>query len=210
MNQNEKISVMFSWPVIIIAFIFFWPVGVALLIGRVSKDKKTAMSVGKIVNGLGIASYVIAAIGTLSCLSAGITGEDVGMILFFAIAGVVLQRVGKKMKNDAENVRRYLAIIVNGNETRIDNIAAAVGKSYDVSKADIQKMIDKGYLKDAYINEITGEIVLPNRIADIVTNVTEKIETEVQPRVVVCKCCGAQNTLSSATGECEYCGSPIS
>lgn len=211
MSENEKIKGIYSWPIIIIAFCFFWPVGVALLIGRVSRDKKAAMSVGRIVNGIAIASYVIAALGLAVCLGEGFAGEDIGMILFFGIAGVVLQRVAKKIKNDAENVKKYLSIIVNGKETRIDNIAAATGKSYTVVKEDIEKMINKGYLKGAYINELTGEIVLPNREeASNVVNNSAKGKTTIQTRVITCKCCGAQNTISSAVGECEYCGSPLS
>lgn len=211
MNQNGKIKGVYSWLVIIIAFCIFWPVGVVLLVRRVSIDKKTAMSVGRIVNGIAIASYVIAALGLAVCLGEGFTGEDVGMILFFGIAGVVLQRVAKRIKNDAENVKKYLSIIVNGKETRLDNIAAATGKSYAVVKEDIEKMINKGYLKDAYINESTGEVVLPNRVAATVElNNDMKRQTAIQARVVTCKCCGAQNTISSTVGECEYCGSPLS
>lgn len=210
MNQNGKIKAIYSWPAIIIAFVFFWPVGIALLIGRVSSDKKAAMSVGRIVNGIAIASYVIAALGLVVCLGEGFTGEDVSMILFFGIAGVVLQRVAKRIKKDAENVRKYLAVIVNGNETRLDNIAAAVGKSYTTAKEDVQKMINKGYLKDAYINETTGEIVLPNRtVPTTEANNGTNVKTAPRTRVVTCNCCGAQNTISSAVGECEYCGSPL-
>lgn len=210
MNQNGKIKGIYSWPIIIIAFCIFWPVGVVLLVGRVSRDKKTAMSVGRIVNGIAITSYVIAALGLAVCLGEGFAGEDIGMILFFGIAGVVLQRVAKRIKNDAENVKRYLSIIINGKEIRLDNIAAATGKPYAVVKADIEKLINKGYLKDAYINESTGEVILPNRV-EATANVNNDInrETTIQTRVVTCKCCGAQNTISSTIGECEYCGSPL-
>ena len=107
-------------------------VGVFLIIKRVSKDRKTAMRAGEFIGGLGIASYCIAAIGLLACISDGFAGEDVVMILFFGVAGFVLRKVAKKIKTEAENVKQYLSIIVNGNVRQLDMIASATGKSYDV------------------------------------------------------------------------------
>ena len=43
MNEKGKISGLYSWPVIILALCIFWPVGIFLIIKRVSVDKKTAM-----------------------------------------------------------------------------------------------------------------------------------------------------------------------
>ncbi len=46
MNENGKVGFWYSWPVIILVLCLFWPVGVFLIIKRVSKDRKTAMSAG--------------------------------------------------------------------------------------------------------------------------------------------------------------------
>lgn len=216
MKENGKISGLYSWPVIILALIIFWPVGLFLLIKRVSLDKKVAMTVGKLVGGFGIASYVIAILGFVVCIGEGFDSTDVSMILFFGIAGFVLRRVAKKIKTEAESVKQYLAIIVNGNVRQLDNIAATTGKSYDVVKADIQKMIKKGYLKNAYINENTREVVLPGAATAVPTAAPVfanplQAATPAQPqaKIVACPCCGANNTIYGASGECEYCGSPI-
>jgi hypothetical protein len=216
MKENGKISVLYSWPVIILALCFFWPVGLFLLIKRVSVDRKTAMSVGKLIGIFGGISYGIAVIGILACISDGFTSEDITMILFFGIAGFALRRVAKKIKTEAENIKQYLAIIINGNVRQLDNIAATTGKSYDVVKADVQKMIKKGYLENAYINENTREVVLP--IASpapaanpVFANPLQSAVAPTQPqaKIVACPCCGANNTIYGATGECEYCGSAI-
>lgn len=210
MNENGKLGCLYSWPVIILALCIFWPVGIFLIIKRVSVDKKTAMGAGKLIGGIGIASYCIAGIGFIACLSDGFGSDDIGMILFFGIAGFALQKVSQKIKREAEDVKKYLSVIVNGNERQIDVIASSMGKSYDVSKNDIQKLISKGYLKNAYINEGTREIVLPNNnIQEQVGTTTNTTANNVTTKIAACPCCGANNTIMGDMGECEYCGSPL-
>lgn len=210
MNENGKLGCLYSWPVIILALCIFWPVGIFLIIKRVSVDKKTAMGAGKLIGGIGIASYCIAGIGFIACLSDGFGSDDIGMILFFGIAGFTLQKVSQKIKREAEDVKKYLSVIVNGNERQIDVIASSMGKSYDVAKNDIQKLISKGYLKNAYINEGTREVVLPNNnIQEQVGTMTNTTANNVTTKIVACPCCGANNTIMGDMGECEYCGSPL-
>ena len=212
-NNNNHLSGLYSWPVIILALIFFWPLGLFLIIKRASLDKKTALGAGKLIKGLGIASCCMAALGFLVNITDGFDGTDVGMIIFFAAAGAALLYLANKIKKDADSVKQYLNIIVNGGERQLDAIAAATGKQYDVVKKDVQKMIDKGFLKNAYINENTREVVLPSA-APANTNVGQPTTnmgtpTAVQTRVVACPCCGANNTVSGTLGECEYCGTPL-
>ena len=209
MNEKGKISGLYSWPVIILALCIFWPVGIFLIIKRVSVDKKTAMSVGKLINIIGIMSYCIAGIGILACLSDGFGSDDIGIILFFGIAGFALQGVSRKIKREAEEVKKYLSVIVNGNEKQIDVIASSMGKTYDVAKQDIQKLITKGYLKNAYINEGTREVVLQNIIQGQPGDMSNAASESVETKIVTCPCCGANNTVIGETGECEYCGSPL-
>lgn len=212
-NNNNNLSGLYSWPVIILALIFFWPLGLFLIIKRSSLNKKTAMGSGKLIKGLGIASCCMAALGFMVSVTDGFDGTDVGSIIFFAAAGAALLYVANKNKKKADSVKQYLNIIINGAERQIDAIAAATGKQYDVVKKDIQEMIDKGFLKNAYINENTREVVLPSA-APANTNVGQVTSgaaptTTVQTRVVACPCCGANNTVSGTLGKCEYCGSPL-
>lgn len=210
MNEKGKISGWYSWPVIILALCVFWPVGIFLIIKRVSVDKKAAMGAGKLIGGIGIASYCIAGLGFIVCLSEGFGSDDIGMILFFGIAGFALQKVSRKIKREAEDVKKYLSVIVNGNERQIDAIASSMGKSYDVTKNDIQKLINKGYLKNAYINEGIREIVLPSdSIQEQVDATINSTANNVTTKIVTCPCCGANNTITGNIGECEYCGSPL-
>ena len=113
-------------------------------------------------------------------------------------------------KTEAENVKQYLSIIVNGNVRQLDMIASATGKSYDVVHEDVQKMIEKGYLKNAYIDEGMREVILPNHAPVPQNNVNAAANiTQIHPRIAACPCCGANNTIYGDMGECEYCGSPL-
>ena len=211
--NNNKVSGIYSWPVIILALIFFWPLGLFLIIKRTSVDKKAALASGKLIKGLGIASCCMATLGFLVCLGDGFDGTDVGLIIFFAAAGAALLYLANKIKKEADSVKQYLNIIVNGGERQLDSIAAATGKQYDVVKKDVQKMIVKGFLKNAYINENTREVILTNNTS-INANVgghTQASATtgKTQARVAACPCCGANNTVSGVLGECEYCGTSL-
>jgi len=210
-NNSNNLGCLYSWPIIILALIFFWPLGLFLIIKKTSVDKKAAMGSGKLIRGLGFASCGMAILGFLACIDGGFDGTDVGLIIFFAAAGGALLYLANKIKKEADGIKQYLAIVVNGGERHLDAIVAATGKPYNVVKADIQKMIDKGFLKNAYINENTREVVLTTNTAPNVANQpqTNTIATAVQTRVVACPCCGANNTVSGASGECEYCGTPL-
>lgn len=211
MNENEKLGFWYSWPTIIFTLILFWPIGVFLIIKRVSKDKKTEMNSGKLINGLGIASYCMAILGFIVFITESFAVEDIVLSLFFGAAGFVLRKIAMKIKMESENIKQYLSIIINGNVRQLYAIASTTGKSYDIVYKDIKKMIEKGYLKNAYINENLKEVVLPNDVTisqnDI--NVTTANTATTQSKIIACPCCGANNTIYGNIGECEYCGSPL-
>ncbi len=192
-NNNSS----YSWPLIIILLFVFWPVGLYFLYKKAESDKKTALTAAKVLGVLGTI-FIILGIVTLIAV--------VGV--FYLILGIVLKRLAKKLRNSADNVKKYLAIVINGNVRQLDAISSAVGKPYDAVKADLQKMIDDGYFKNAYINEATREIVLAQAAPQGAPAFTGGAAPTT--RVVTCPCCGANNTVVGAAGECEYCGSPLS
>ena len=191
----------YSWPLIIALLFLFWPIGLYLLYKKAGSDKKTALTASKILKLLGNL-FIIAGIVTLIVV--------VG--IFYIILGVLLKKFAKKLLVSAENVKKYLAIVVNGNVRQLDSIAAAVGKPYDKVKEDLQKMIDDGYFKNAYIDESMREIVLAQpamATAAAAAGASFGGGVGVTTRIVSCPCCGANNTVTGASGECEYCGSPL-
>ena len=209
MKENGKVKFIYSWPIIILALFIFWPVGLILIIKRTSIDKKYALGGGKVIRFLGIFSLVIAIVGLIANITAGFTPNDLILIVFFGIAGIALCMVANRNKKRANSIREYLSIIVNGQVRKLDTIVLTTGKPYDVVKKDIQMMIRNGYLKSAYIDESSREVVLPGSVSAKTTSATTTTAQNSTTRVVSCPCCGANNTIVGSSGECEYCGSPI-
>ena len=210
--NDKKFSTLYSWPVIIIALCVFWPVGLFLALRRFSIDKTAMMKTsGKGLKILGIVLIVLGIFGIIGSLDP-LSVANIIIFLFFIGGGLVLINKSKKIQAEGDTVKRYLAIIVNNNIKQLDDIAATMGKQYDVVRSDVQKMIDKGFLKNAYINEATREIVLPSA-APVSVNVAQPTAgaapVAIQTRIVSCPCCGANNTVSGDIGECEYCGTPL-
>lgn len=214
MNNNGTVSFLYSWPVIILALCIFWPVGLYLMIKRISIDKTAVVknSSGKGLKITGTALIVLGGLGIMDNFSSFNFGNFI-LYLFFIAGGIVLVNKAKKIQAEGESIKQYLAIVVNGHVRQLDAIASATGKSYDVVHNDIKNMIDKGFFKNAYINEGSREIVLPNtvRTTQNIVNTTANVANvaPVQPRIVACPCCGANNTVLGNIGECEYCGSPL-
>lgn len=211
MEAGGKNSRLYSWPVIVLWLIIFWPVGLFLIIRKVSVDKKSIRRIeSQGFKGIGIGLVVLGVIGFVGCVSDPEAASGTAIAVFMVAGGIVLAFKARKWDKEEKMAKEYLAIIMNGNVLRMDRIAAATGKPYDVVKADIQKMIQKGYLKNAYINESIREIVIsagtPSGSAEESGDVHS---AQTTAKRITCPCCGANNTIYGDTGECEYCGSPI-
>lgn len=208
--KNKKCEWWVSWPVIVIACILFWPIGIFLIWKRTSVDKKAALNTGKTISIFGWICLAFAFLGLFVGISEGFASDDAGMILFFGIAGLVLVAFGKYTSNSAKKSRKYIAIVVNQEMTSIDNIAASIPTTYDDAKKDLQKMIDKGYFDGAYINESAREIILPKKQPEVTNNQLNNVTQNITMQSIVCKSCGANNKIAAGTvGECEFCGSMI-
>lgn len=194
--NNSKLNGLYSWPAIIVLFFVFWPVVLFCLYKRAQSDKQTALTAAKILKLLGT---ILIVVGVITIVA--------GVGVIYIIGGILLKVMAKKLLASAENIKKYLAIVVNGNVRQLDAISASIGKPYDTVKADLQKMIDDGYFKNAYIKEDTREIVIAQ--AQPQPHVFDGTGTAPSVRVVSCPCCGANNTVSGNLGECEYCGSPL-
>ncbi len=214
--MNDNTSTL-SWPVIFFITILFWPIGIYLILKKVGSDRQAAMVGSKLIKILGIFLFSFAVLGLIVCVEDGLDAGTLLVILFFGAAGLSLIGTAGKIKNRAEDIRRYLAIVVNGGKRELDAIASAVKKPYETVRSDLQMMIDKGYLKGAYIDDGAGELVVPERQQPVVVQAAPPLfaGTPVQPqaqmkkRVVQCSCCGANNVIEGDVGICEYCGSPI-
>jgi len=203
--NNTKSSI--SWVWVVIAFILFWPVGVVLLLVKLSGDRSAAMRSGRNMVTL---SYVLIGIGII-CLIAMIGGGlDMVIALFtpmllFGGGGIALYIIGRRTAATSERYKKYINVIINQGETSIDNIAAAVGVPYATAVEDLQKMINRGYLTGMFINIGLRSVVMA-RVAE------PRADGLIigQERLLVCGSCGANNkTVVGKISECEYCGSML-
>lgn len=212
--NKEELPKWLQWRVIIITFIFFWPLGIYFIWKRIDLDKKSQLNLGRnlIITGwvLTVLSiiYLIGALGDSTIA----VGDMIFTVLLFGSSGVGLIVLGKKSKKNAEKIKKYIALVVNQEVTSIEDIATAVALPYEITKKDIQKMIDKEYFTGAYINESTKEIVLPNnhKQGDEKQEYINVNKPNAEMLVVTCKGCGANNKVTKGSVvECEFCGSPV-
>lgn len=221
--RNEKIKSS-SWAFIITMCILFWPVGFYLLYKKLSSDKSVVLKNSKTVKIVGIVFIALSIIYIIM----GLTGElkdskgnaPVGIIiiviLFFGCGGVFMIRTSKKMQLQGEKFKKYISIVINNNETSIDNIASAMNVSYEEAINDLKIMIDKGYFLNAYVDLGSREFVIRKKQYEPIdvkknSSVNEVKEEKPKMKVVVCKNCGGNNTiLEGEISECEFCGSPLS
>lgn len=201
MQKNRTVS----WIWIIFWCVFFFPVGVFLIYKKINSDKTATLNNSKTVFTI---SYVLLAFSIIYVTM--IFSEGVSMItaaLVTGAGGIWLNRIAKKMKTNGEKYKKYITLVINQNMTEIDNIAPALNVSYEIAKEDLQKMIDLGYFVGAYINENSREIILAKHSNN--TPNQSKVNLPAT-RVVVCKSCGANNSISiGVINNCEYCGSSI-
>jgi hypothetical protein len=207
-----------SWAVVILLLIFFWPVGLFILYKKVTGDKTAALQNSKVLNTVGWVFAVFAVIYILMAVSGEMKASDAFCAFaFFGAGGALMIYGAKRMKKNAEKLKKYISIVINNNQTSIDNIAAAIPTDYEQAKKDLQKMIDNDYFQGAYIDTANREIVLPKRENSQSTNMSgNNIQHEnrdmgqLRFKVVICKNCGANNKIAEGKiCECEYCGSPL-
>ena len=208
MGQTKKSP---SWVAIILWFIFFWPVGVYLLIKKLTSDKSAALHNSKVLLVVGII-FVIFAFLMITQLFDPTVDKSSTLLgtLFYGGGGAGLIYAAKRLKDTGERYKKFIDIVINQRQTTIENIASQMGLGYDETVKGLQKMIDKGYFNGAYIDQGNHEIVLPNTNIVQSTYNGQNMNNNVQQRTVKCPNCGGNNVINvGQVSECEFCGSPI-
>lgn len=204
-----------AWPVIILAIIFLWPVGLILLVVRVNQDKSAQMLLGGLIALIGWAVALIFGIATVatmadSTVSGGVTGF---MVVMFA-GGVLMIRKGHGMKSRGKRVRRYIDLVVNQGHRSVDGIASIMGrKDPDGVLKEIQDMIDQGFLSGFRLDPFTRELVskAPQYSQPIYSQSMDSQAAAPSLVTFTCKGCGANNQVQVKPGNpvsCEYCQTP--
>ena len=116
-----------------------------------------------------------------------------------------------KAKKDKQLYNEYINIIIDSNITSLHDIAASLNKEVSVVTADIEKLMNKDRLGNAYIDYKEKQIVFPSRTATPTsTSKNQSFEQTKQTVSVTCPSCGGKNTVLYGTVSiCEYCGSAL-
>lgn len=207
-----------SWGLIVFFLFVFFPVGIALMVSKVHKEKHNYVSNG---NGITRVGWVVVGLGVLYIFS-GLTGSletengdsVVGAVIMFSsicfCGGYALVRYGEKYKKLGEKYLRYSSIVANRTDRSLDNIAAAFPVTYEEVCKDLQQMIDAGFFPNCYIDFSGRNLIAP---FDKVSSGGERVANEpklnapAKPKSIKCLNCGGIN--AAGITECEYCGLPL-
>lgn len=196
-----------GWGWTIFWCIFFWPVGICLVIKKLPlRPKSITIAV--------IAWFIIIFTGVLLLTEftreSGVDGVNIFIFLLFGIGGVLLLRKSSKVKKTLVRYTRYMDIL-NGGVAEMDVIASSTSLPYNTVVKDLQKMIDQKYLQNAYLDHGNRRIVHNKYLINQpVSYYTSVVQSQEETKSLRCPGCGAHNVVKvDDVSECEYCGTPI-
>ena len=138
--------------------------------------------------------------------------------------GIWLIILSRKKSKLIKEFKKYVAVVSSEPTGYIPDIAASLGVSEEVVKSNFEKMIQKKYFANAFIDLNSNCIVIvnkknteehteaPSQEGTTSTNhhSTPTTSQNVEMVTVKCKSCGGINTVQKGTvRECDYCGSSI-
>lgn len=209
----------FSWGIIALMFILFFPIGIWMLVKKMTDEKFNYIKNGKslkilawILIGFAVVYLIMGVTGELETEDgSSVVGGVIMMLMIFGGGGAFALYKAHSYIKKGTKYNRYISIINSINDTLIDNIAAAYPTSFEQAAKDLQSMLDDGYFMNAYVDLNRRELIMPQKSAPANVAVNQStFPSSGQPTSVKCKNCGATNTVVLGTAnECEYCGSPL-
>ncbi len=209
---------------IIIMLFLFYPVGIALMISKLHKEKenfinnaKSTTIIGWIFIGMGLAFTVLVVLGLMVDPTIIQSAEEMIymrvalaiMILPLIGRGLYMVSQGRKYKELGKMYEKYRYVISGKSKIYIDEIAGSVNSSYDVVVKELEFLILKGVLYGGYIDKSSKMLVSPARYVG--NNISHKKTTEEdrakKSTSLKCPNCGGVNPANII--ECEYCGTPL-
>lgn len=208
MENNNSFNNIPVW-LIVLLFIFFWPLGIILLILKLSNknvDKIETLKNKKIMNVvvasiaffLGLVFILIAVVGIGEIANgysdSGSIGALVMLIIFISVCvvlGVWRCKKAVTINNTIKKINMYQTLIIVRELYDLNEIASNMKISKSEVLEDISNYIREGYLYGIRIKQNKIEkIVDPNKIFN-----------------VNCPSCGANNKcIQGKENKCVYCG----
>jgi uncharacterized membrane protein YqjE len=190
---------------IIIVGLVCWPIGLTLFLIRLNDDRKAALLAPNLLSILGwflggFGLFGLIAFATISEYDF-LTNENIIGVSFIIAGGATLILTGNMLKNRAKRYKRYIAIVWNDGISDIHKVSSIVRLPYDRVIKDLQRMINKGFLPNGYINADSGRIFLSEM---------ERESNRPDYDIVSCKNCGAHKKVEVGTiVQCDFCGSRL-
>ena len=195
MKERAKEPDFIVW--IVVAFIFFPPMGMPLMAMRLMPNRRTGLKNGQTlftVSGAFFLLYIWLLLPTETdqMLNIIFSTYFVGIT---AIAGLIVSQILiQRGRKDA----KYVSAIEKHNLKKIQDIAAAVKTKPEAAINYLEQMIIDEIFPNGAFNADRTEFILDKN------TVIEKVRT------FRCPGCGATVIATTAGGTvCEYCGSPV-
>ena len=214
-----------SWPVILLALYFFFPIGIYLIVRKSRLHRRNIFTIGHKTLASGISLMIfgfIFYIPKLVLLLAEKNFTDIENVdelrlmvesnayatilnygLFFVILGIVVILISIWQKRKASRYQSYISLVVNREIEDLDKIASKMNFNKDTVIKDLQTMINRRYLENYELD------IDENRIYDVPKEKRRREEKDKNIRNIKCPNCGANNLLVEKYGKCEYCDSYI-
>lgn len=198
---NKKEPWYLSMPVILISFIFY-PVGIVLLIMRLSRKNLRYETIEKtqLIGGIGL--FLFGILGSIIYISEGTFQYLWITLLLFMLPGGLLAYFGFKRKKKLKEYSLYLDYINARKKITLDSLCSKLNVTYDNAVNVLTEMLKVGII-EGYLTD--DELILSSNTKNN-NNIQEEIKSK-ETKIVKCKECGAKNTLFvGEQKECEYCG----
>ena len=204
-----------SWGITILMLFIFFPVGIYMMMHKLHTESQNiipnankAKIVGWVYVGAGILYLLMGASGSLNMTDGtSSAGTGIMMLIIFVPVGLVIVHHAKKYAQIGEKFNKYLAVLENSVDGRLDSIANTMKISEDQVVTDLQQYIDKKMIDDTYINSEQGIVVGP--IIGSKVNADNIRRQQQNGKSIKCPNCGAINKIGANHGCCEYCGNPL-
>lgn len=222
------------WNIIVLLLILFFPAGIVLMLTKLYTDKTNIFSnaertttVGWIFVGLGVIFWLMHLAGGFKAVDGrNIDSQILTVIIFCSGIGLAIIFNARKYRKIGLMYQKYLPVLSASTTGSLDDIAVSVGEAYDVTSANIQKLIDMGVLKNSYIDKSSRCLISPlvgsmvkqtsNKTVSEANNYysqqTTTAEQKSKPKVKTIKCpnCGGVNNVTEGSSKlCEFCDSVL-
>lgn len=194
----------YSWGLIILMFVLFWPISVWMLVQKLKQETHRFIENGKSMRNLAVLWFVMGIIYLILGLSGEWKNDDgtpayaasLVMVFVMCVLGILCMKKSKQLTHRGLRYSYFLSQFARQEYIDINQIAADLNLTYEEVVKDLQGMIDTNYIHSAYVDHVQHRLVA---------------KKEVRPTVdIICPhCCGKNRIEIGTDTKCIYCDSPI-